>query len=122
MELAEEELEVWGKLCDDLDDVKTAYPPKAKSAKRKRPTSTSSSRKKCRVDDSDDDFIDDNNSEGYAGTNDDDSKKELSDEDESRDSLTEDNITAKIKELKAVKKNVRQEWAKLEETIKDVKK
>jgi hypothetical protein len=60
LEQAEEGLEVWEKLRDDVQDKKTAYGPKMKSAKRERNADTSSSRKRSRMDDSDDDFVDDN--------------------------------------------------------------
>ena len=120
MEQAEEDLEVWEKLRDDVQDGKSAYAPKTKSAKRKRNANTSSSRKKSRMDDSDNDFVDDS-SDSADDEDDEASESDGHSEDEAQPPLTENEIVAKIVELKAIRKNGRQERAKLGEEIKIIK-
>jgi hypothetical protein len=120
MEQAEEDLEVWEKLRDDVQDGKTVHGPKPKSAKRKRNADSSSSRKKPRMDDSDNDF-DDGNSDSADDEDNEASDSDEQSEDEARLPLTETEIVAKIGELKAIRKNGRQERAKLGEEIKIIK-
>ena len=120
MEQAEEDLEVWEKLRDDVQDGNSAYAPKTKSAKRKRNAETSSSRKKSRMDDSDNDFVDDS-SDSADDEDDEASESDGHSEDEAQPPLTENEIVAKIVELKAIRKNGRQERAKLGEEIKIIK-
>ena len=120
MEQAEEDLEVWEKLRDDVQEGKSAYAPKTKSAKRKRNADTSSSRKKSRMDDSDNDFVDDS-SDSADDEDDEASESDGHSEDEAQPPLTENEIVAKMVELKAIRKNGRQERAKLGEEIKIIK-
>lgn len=120
MDQAEEDLEVWEKLRDDLQDGKKAYAPKTKSAKRTHNADTSFSRKKSRMDDSDNDFVDDDSDSVDVEENEA-SDSDGNSEDEARSPLTENEAVAKISELKAIRKNGRQERAKLGEDIKNIK-
>ncbi|KAI9745714.1 MAG: hypothetical protein M1818_001250 [Claussenomyces sp. TS43310] len=111
---ADDDLEVWDKLQDDLDNGKTVYAPMAESKKRKRSEPLHTSRKKRAV------------------TNESESDPDLSraseDEDDGEDSqsdrgevLTVDAINAKIAELKATKKEARLQRREIDAKIHDVK-
>ena len=120
MEAADDELDVWEKLKDDLEDGKTVYPPAVNGKndkKRKRGRPKKFSAKKARLDDSDDDFIDDS-------PHSDRSDNELEDDSEQAEPtepLTEANVLEKIGDLRATKKDGRQQRAQLDNEIKDLR-
>jgi chromosome segregation ATPase len=107
----DDQIEVWDKLRDDLEDGKTVYTPVQRSKKRKNSRKSSTQRKKrgsARTSDDDDDFIDDD---------------ESSQEDEETDTasqgepLTAETINSKIDELKATKKEARLQRRELDAQI-----
>ncbi|KAF2091800.1 hypothetical protein K490DRAFT_32560, partial [Saccharata proteae CBS 121410] len=111
----DEQIEVWEELKDKIEDGKTVYEPSQSTKKRKRDSKKSKSTgKKRRGNDSDDDFIDD--AEEVESTEDESSPEDdEADDVEERVPLTEDNIVAKLRELKQQKKDARQEERLLEE-------
>jgi peptidoglycan hydrolase CwlO-like protein len=120
----EDDIERWERLKDDLNEGKSVYAPD--QAKRKRTRSASPKRSKKRrkeEDDSDDDFVvSDEESEAQS----DDSGSESDPDSDagtqaSRQPLTEEEINAKLDELKESKKNARRQRAELELQIKDLR-
>ena len=121
---ADEQIEVWEALKEDLEAGRTVFAPKSKSETKKRKCRhhDKSSKKKRRTDNSDaeeDDFTDDR-SEQSADTDEDDSDG-LDGESERPDPLTEDQITAKLQELKASKKEARIQRTEVMEKIKNIR-
>ena len=118
---ANEQIDVWEGLKDDLEAGKTALTPKeeAKCKKRKGRQQDESSKKKRRKTDSDaeddDDFADDR-SEQSEDANEDESDQDDEDS-EKPESLTEHQITEKLQELKATKKEARTQRTELAEKI-----
>jgi hypothetical protein len=124
IDAAEEELEVWEKLKDDLDDGKTVYPPSLETTgahqKRKRGRPKTSVAKKARLDNSDDGFID--NSSHSEWDNEDDEDSDIDSEHaELAEPLTEAKIVEKIGNLRATKKDGRQHRAQIDDKIKDLR-
>ena len=110
---ADDQLDLWDKLKDELNEGKTVSAPKAKvSGKKRKMSGAQNSRKKPRIEaDSD-----------YDNSVDEDCDEETSDDvtsdDETGESLTEDQISSKISEIRGNKKKARQEKAELEGKIK----
>ena len=124
MDAADDEEDVWQKLKDDFEDGKAVYAPaersKSNEKKRKRSQPKKFSFKKARRDDSDDDFIDDSSSTDKDNASDEDSDVE-SEHEEQREPLTEVKILEKIGDLRALKKDGRQQKAQLDREINNVK-
>ena len=124
MESADEELEVWEKLKDDLEDGKIVDAPDVgritSSKKRKRGNIGRPSKKRARTDESDDDFIDDGSGFDHKEENDGDSDI-ASELEESREPLGEEQILMRIADLKATKKDGRQQRARLDNEIKSIR-
>ncbi|KAH7416967.1 Dynamin family-domain-containing protein [Cadophora sp. MPI-SDFR-AT-0126] len=131
---AEEALEVWEKLKEQLEDGQTVYDP---SKKRKRAAEPKKSRKKAKKakksrsssdDEDEDDFIVDDESE--SGNDDESENEDEEDDTESRaesdsesvsdkgDPLTAEEIDAKIAQLKEDKKRARRERVETDDKIK----
>jgi GTPase SAR1 family protein len=124
MEAADEELEIWEKLKDDFDDGKTVYPPtlkkKRSEKKRKRGRPKNFFAKKARLDVSDDDFIDDSSQSDRENAGDEDSAVG-SEHEEPAEPLMEDKILEKIGDLRATKKDGRQQRAQIDNEIKNIR-
>ncbi|KAL8759598.1 MAG: hypothetical protein Q9199_000642 [Rusavskia elegans] len=127
---AEEELEVWEALEPSVADGKVAYPPKAKSTKKRKasPKERASKNKRRKIvidDEEDDDFIDDGSENDDKNTESEDEQSdgsESQEEFEDRQPLTEEQVTAKIEELKATKRNARSEKREITEKVQDIRK
>ena len=124
MEAADEELDVWEKLKDDLEDGKTVYAPslnsKGNEKKRKRGRPKKTPAKKVRLDDPDDDFIDDSARSNQSDESDNDSKV-ASEHEGGAEPLTEAKTLEKIGDLRATKKDGRQQRAQLDNDIKNLR-
>ena len=123
MENADEEIEVWEKLQEQLNEGQTVYKPntQSRSKKRKRTDKKSASRKKSKYTepDSDDDFIDDDSDAVSEARSD----YAVPDADQDRgEPLTEDDITTKIAELRTTKKIGRSEKVKIDDELKAIRK
>lgn len=112
---ASDEIEIWEDLKDRLDDGEKVYAPAAKSTKRKK-GSSARPRKKRQVDDddSDADFVVD-----------DDEVSRTEDEDEEvrapQEPLTEEEVKAKLKDLKETKKNARRQFLEIKPKIEELR-
>lgn len=105
---ADDEIEVWDGLRDSLEDGKTVFASKSKpSSKKRKGRNVKKPRKRQRHDaNSDDDFLDDDDSDDSAPEPD--SEEEL-DSAEPREPLSEDQVNAKISELRSMKKEARRQ-------------
>jgi chromosome segregation ATPase len=108
----DDQLEVWDKLRDDLEDGKTVYAPTLASKKRKKSNKSPKQRKKrtSERNSDDDDFIDD----------DDDDASSLGSQNDTAsqgEPLTSEIIEAKIAELKSTKKEARLQRRELDSQI-----
>ncbi|OCK74971.1 hypothetical protein K432DRAFT_409418 [Lepidopterella palustris CBS 459.81] len=109
-EQADDDIELWQTIQDDVEDGKKVYAPKKKAEKRKRNSSKEKQRKKRNWSDSDE-------SDSCSETNS--STEEVSQEAlKDREPLTKDQVRDKIEELKAAKKNARRQRVGLDEKIK----
>ena len=117
---ADEQLEVWEGLKNSLEDGKTVFAPKQPAGKKRKNNSSPMRRKKPRCDsDSDEDFIDDDYSEHSASESE---TEQESGSIELEEPLNEEIITAKIEELRSVKKEARKQRADIAEKIKELQK
>ncbi|KAI4946500.1 hypothetical protein J4E91_007188 [Alternaria rosae] len=112
---ADEDIEVWESLQEQLDDGKSVFVPQPKNHKRKNAVSNKQSRKKRQVfdDDTDDDFEDSDPDE--SGSDD-----EVIFQGE-RQRLSETDIKEKLKELRETKKNARREGLAIKHSVDDLK-
>lgn len=114
---ADEQLEVWEGLNEELDDGKTVFASKANSAGIKRKASGSQKpRKKLRADSN----RDDNDHSADQDIDDQGASDESNSSDEHVELLTQGAISQKLAEIRANKKKARQEKARLESKIKDL--
>ena len=98
----DEQIEIWDGLKEKLEDGKTVFPPKSKSAGRKRKgNSIDKARKKQRRTKSSDDESDDIEDNDFSDGSEE-GGKESEDESESQDPLTEEEIVAKLQELRGM--------------------
>jgi chromosome segregation ATPase len=110
------DIDTWEKLQEDIDDGKTVYTPIIKT-KRKRVQQKSARKRRQRdPDDSDDDFIT-SDEESMHSESDSDSDNEIQ---APRNTLTEDDIKSKLKELRDAKKGARREGSALTSQIKEL--
>ncbi|KAL8795726.1 MAG: hypothetical protein Q9195_001777 [Heterodermia aff. obscurata] len=121
---ADEQIEVWEGLEGKLEDGKTVYKPKASTKKRKS-GGISKPRKRLRKDSSDSDDSDDSE---FKDTDSEDDDESVPDASQDHEPLTEEQISQKLQELKATKKEARTQkievLAKMDgvrKTIKDAK-
>ena len=122
---ADEEIEVWETLKESVSEGKVTYAPPSKSTDKKRKASSkqASSRKKARKDSSDSEDSE------FKETDD---EIEISDDDEEEDSgssrsqnsepLTEAKVSAKLQELKNVKKDTRAQKKEITEQMSEIRK
>ena len=116
----DEQLEVWEGLKNSLEDGNTVFAPKKSAGKKRKNSSSPMRRKKPRCDsDSDEDFIDDDYSEHSASESE---TEQDSGSIELEPPLTGEIITAKIEELRSVKKEARKQRADIAEKIKELEK
>lgn len=111
---ANDEIDRWEALKDDLDDGKTVYAPAVVSNKRKRGSFGNQARKNgMHGDDSESDFLatDDEETEDEAAMSNDDQRTPLSEED----------IKQKLKELRDVKKDARRATIEKRQAIDELK-
>lgn len=116
----DEQIEEWEKLESDLSSGKTVYAPVDKK-KRKKSSAKSGSQKRRRTNDSNDsndDFINDDSEVSEASC----SESEDENESEDRHPLTEEDIEAKIQELRSRKKNARNQREEVERQTKGLNK
>ena len=113
---ADDDIEVWDGLRDSLEEGKTVFAPTSKpNGKKRKGRDAKKPRKKQRRDaDSDDDFLNDDNS---ASEPDSDEDVESA---ESREPLTEDQVNAKISELRSMKKEARRQRLEITNKMKEV--
>ncbi|KAI4255106.1 MAG: hypothetical protein LQ352_002735 [Teloschistes flavicans] len=115
---ADDQLEVWDKLKDELEEGKTVFAPTSGSSSKKRKAGgTNGPRKKRRAASftDDDDDLDETEDDDYE---EEDSDAEAEPSDENKDLLTEEQISSKIIELKTNKRKARQEKAEIEGKVK----
>lgn len=112
-------IEIWEELKDRYDDGKKVYAPAFKTTKRKKNGPTEKSRKKRHVDDEDSDadfiVIDDDDNSDHSRTDDEDEVQAP------REPLTEEEINAKLKELKEAKKNARRAGLEIKPHIEELR-
>ena len=111
----EDQLELWDKLRDDIEDGKSVYAPEKGAKKRKRSNKSQKQRKKrtsAKTSDDDDDSVDDDTSE------DDDVGADTTSQGEP---LTLEIIEAKIAELKSTKKEARLQRREMDSKILNLK-
>jgi hypothetical protein len=111
----DDQLEVWDKLRDDLEDGKTVYAPKLGSKKRKKAQKSPKQRKKRTSDrtSDDDDFIDDDDDDDDSSSHEDFQTDAAS----QGEPLTSDIIEDKIAELKSTKKEARLQRRELDSQL-----
>ena len=116
---ADEDVEIWESLLDQLSSGDTVFAPANSKSKRKRSAPKEKDRKRRRTDDdeSDEDFIVDDD-ESEASQSDTESEDDVQ---APRQPLTEADIKAKLEELKSFRKDARRARVALEQQIKDVR-
>lgn len=114
---ADDELEVWDGLKEDLESGKTIYAPSKKPTKKRKAVIDRKPRKRSRRDISSD-------SEAYDDADSEDDQVEESEADSSQSEqqeLSEDQVSAKVSEIRSNKKNARQQKLELDAKINDLK-
>ena len=120
---ADEQIEIWEGLSSQLDDGKTVYASKPKSAAKKRKSSEDSkSRKRRRTDASDTEDTEDGDFEDKDSDDSDNSDEDTDADDAQNDPLTEKQISAKLQELKSTKKEARNHKNEVLSKMDDVRK
>lgn len=120
MDEVDDQLDIWTDLSEKQSNGDIVYTPKPKSLKRKRSNQSSSPRKKSRSgdrDSEDDNFIDDDSD----GEKSDDEDEEEESSEEQGEPLTEDQVNAKISELKSSKKEGRRQRLDVDEENKQLR-
>ena len=122
MDDADEQIDVWEGLREDLEAGKTVFAPSTKSSNKRRKASDSSKpRKRQRRSNSDDEDTGDNDYQDDDDS-DQDSEGEVSAEDSQGEPLNEEKVAAKIADLRSTKKESRRQRTELEEKIKSIRK
>lgn len=116
MDDAEEQIDVWDALRNELVNGKTVFAPKAKVSGKKRKAKTSRRPLKKRRAQSDSDSADDDLEDEDFGH--DESSDGSESTEEIGEPLTEEIVSHKISEFKANKKRARQERSELDNKIK----
>ena len=118
----DEQIEIWDGLKEEIDAGGTSYPPKPKSAGKKRKSnSNNKARKKQRKTKSSEDESEDVVDSDLSDRSDEDGK-ESEDESDSQEPLTVEQATAKLQELRATKKEARNQRAEITERINELRK
>ena len=113
---ADEQLEIWEALRDQVEDGKTVYVPS--NGKKRKQSSTDRGHRKKQRKSSDDEGNDDYNDDPEESANDDNDQIA----ENKGPSLTEDAIGAKITELRGTKKEARRQRTELDEKIATIRK
>jgi predicted nucleic acid-binding Zn-ribbon protein len=116
----DDQLEKWEAIKDDFENGETVFAPLTKKRKRMNGEEGQSRKKRNRQEDQDDGFTASDSDESVDG-----GKTEgnyNAEEDEDRAPLTEEQITAKIFDLRTMKKEARRQRVDLENKIKETKK
>lgn len=117
----DEQVEIWDGLKEKLEGGKTVFPPKSKAAGRKRKgNSSDKARKKQRKTKSSDDESDDVEDSNLSDNSDEDGKGS-EDDSGSQEPLTEEQIVAKLQELRATKKEARSQRSEITERINQIR-
>ncbi len=118
----DEQIELWDGLKEKLENGETVFPPKAKSAGKKRKyNSNNKARKRQRKTKSSDDESD-NPEDSDVSDNSDEENKGSEDDLEGQEPLTEEQIVAKLQELRATKKEARAQRGEITERITELRK
>jgi len=115
MQDVDDQLETWEGLREKLDSGSTVYPPKT-DKKRKAKSSNGSRKKQKRSSDDEADDDDYNDNESAEEDNEDSEDDEATEDPGSP--LTEEQITAKISELRSTKKEARRQRTELDDKMK----
>ncbi|KAL8858213.1 MAG: hypothetical protein Q9178_005225 [Gyalolechia marmorata] len=127
----DEQIDVWEVLQESVSNGKITFPPRAKTTKKRKASSKERSskhkrRKIAHDDDEDDDFIDvgsenddEDNSDEAESHNSDEESSDLESQDEQP--LTEEQVTVKVQELKATKKDARTRKREITERLQDIR-
>ena len=111
----DEQLDEWQILKEKLEDGKSVVAPKSKGAKKRKSGVKDNSRKKRRLAiTSDDEDVEDSD---YQPKSMDSEEYEQTEEDEGQEPLTEEEITAKLQELRTAKKEAKVHKTKITENI-----
>lgn len=118
---ADDQIEVWEELKESVEDGETVFAPKSKpSSKKRKGKGAKKPRKRRRRDaTSDGDFIDDDDSDDSAQEPDSEEELEPADPGEP---LSEDQVIAKISELRSMKKEARRQRVEITEKMKEIAK
>lgn len=114
---ADEEIEVWETLKESFEDGKTVFAPKKSTNKKRKSSNKNASRKRQRRMGKGDEAREDEDDE-TTSTSDNEADEVTSDnseDGEDREPLDEAQITAKISEIRATKKDARNQRAELNE-------
>ena len=118
----DEQVEIWDGLKEKFEGGKTVFPPKSKSAGRKRKgSSNDKARKKQRKTKSSDDESDNVEDSNLSDSSDEDGKGS-EDEAANLEPLTEESILIKLQELRATKKEARVQRGEITERISQMRK
>jgi chromosome segregation ATPase len=117
MDEADEQIEIWDTLKDDVEDGRIAYDPGSENGrKRKRgPSEKKSNKRRQGSRSGDSDFQDESEAESIASEDSEDS--ENSSDQSTRKPLTIEEINAKVSELRDKKKAARRQCAELDRRI-----
>lgn len=119
----DEQIEIWDGLKEKLEGGKTVFPPRSESAGKKRKgKGTDRARKKQRRTKSSDDEGDDVEESDYHSDDSDEYEKGSENESESQEPLTEEQLVAKLQELRATKKEARAQRGEITERINQMRK
>ena len=119
----DEQVETWDGLKEKLEGGETVFPPKSKSAGRKRKgSSNDKARKKQRKTKTSDDESEDARDSDFVDSSDEEREGSSEDKSEGREPLTEEQIVAKLQELRATKKEARAQRAEITERITQLRK
>ena len=114
---ADDELEVWDRLKEELENGKAVYAPSEKSTRKRKAVENRRPRKRrCRDASSDSESYDDADSE-----DDEDEGSQAGSSESEQQALSEDQVAAKISEIRSNKKNARQQKNELDSKIEDLK-
>ena len=122
---ADDQVEEWESLRSFVEDGKTCFAPRVKSLTKKRKGTTSNrapARKKQRRS-RDDDSFDENTEDSEASVDSsEDNSEDSSAEEEPREPLTEEQVNAKLTELRETKRDARMQKAELTDKMTSIRK
>ncbi|KAL1618669.1 hypothetical protein SLS54_007105 [Diplodia seriata] len=113
----EDQLEIWEKLRDGIQDGKTVYAPTS-AKKRKGSQGSSRPQKRRRTTDSDDDYAEDVSDASEASS----AEADSEDESDDRQALSSEEIDAKIQELRSGKRDAKTQRESIDSQQKELRK